>query len=115
MAFKRPLISGYGLPQAICGVNGGNTLKRRTIFERKLQQAVAAMQFEFCADVRAMRLDGARADEKFRADFAARFFLGDQFEDAPFGLRQVVKAGFFCGKCFGTTATADEIAGNRGA
>ncbi len=78
-----------------------------------MQQAVAAGQGELGADVGAVRLDRARADEKFRGDLAAGFLLGDELEDAAFGLGEVVQAGLFGDERFGPATATDEITGNR--
>ena len=54
------------------------------LFEGELQQPVAARQPQLLANVRAMRIDGARADAELPGDLAGCFTLGNVFEDFPF-------------------------------
>lgn len=65
-------------------VRNSTYLQLGLVGDGELEKFVAAMQIELGADVRAMRLDGARADEQFLSDFAARFALSDELQNAPF-------------------------------
>src|SRR5580698_7840441 len=86
--------------------------ERRTIFEGKLQQAMAAVQVELGTDVGAVRLHCARTDKEFRANFAAGFFLGNKLENPTFSLGEVVEARLVRRQLLGTIAAAHQITRN---
>ena len=71
-------------------------LERGTILERELQQAVAAGQVQFGADIGAMRLHGPSADEEFCRNLPTRLFLRNKFQDAQLGFGQVMEPGLLC-------------------
>ena len=71
-----------GVESVIQRQGRSDTLKRLTVFEGEMKEAVTAAQFELGADVGAVRFDGARTDEQFGGDFATGLFLGYQFQDA---------------------------------
>jgi len=85
-----------------------------TIFEGELQQAVAAVQFQFAADVGPVRLHRARDDEQLRGDFPAGFIFGDELEYPAFRLGEVFQAGLVRGQRLGAAAPAHQAAGNSG-
>ena len=87
---------------------GRKNLQRGTIFQRKLEEAVATGEFQLGANVRAVGFHGARADEEFRADFLAVFFLGHELEDTALSLGQVIEAGLLRFERFRTVAAADK-------
>jgi len=86
------------------------------MFERELDQGVAAMQVAFGCDVVAVMFDGAEADAESRGRFRGSSALGDQLEDLVFGRREDVHAPDRCGGvplCFSRGRWGDlhEIAG----
>ena len=64
------------------------------MLDGELEQGVAAVQFQFGADVFAVAFDGADADEKQFGDFAAGALFGNQLQDAPFAGGQILNCGF---------------------
>jgi hypothetical protein len=48
------------------------------VFERELKERMAAVQVQFGAEVRAVRIHRARADPEFRGNLPAGLVLGDQ-------------------------------------
>ena len=73
--------------------------------QRELDEREAAVQVELLADVGAVCLDRARADEEFGGNLFARFVVGDGLQYAPFHRREVVQAGLFRAEHFGAAAT----------
>ena len=63
-------------------------LQLRLVLEGEFEQRVVAVEAEFLADVGAVVFDRAVVDEEFGGDLFARFVVGDQVQDAPFGGRQ---------------------------
>ena len=87
------------------------------MLDGKLQQGMAASEFEFLADVGSVMLDRAGADEQFGGNLFTRLICGDQFENVPLGgsekielrlLRRGLSEGI-------TAATLNEIGRERGA
>src|SRR5262245_36227936 len=70
----------------------------RLVVEGEFDERVAAFEFELLADVSAMVLDRAVADEEFRRDLFAGLFLCDQFQDAPLCGGEIVEAGLGFGE-----------------
>jgi hypothetical protein len=58
-------------------------------------EGVTAAQFELDGDVVAMMFDGADADANGGRDCAAGKALGDHFQDAALGGRELFQRGFF--------------------
>ena len=56
-----------------------------TAAQRELQQAMAAVEIQFVADVQAMVFHRFGADPQGRGNFLAGLILGDEFQDAPLG------------------------------
>jgi hypothetical protein len=50
------------------------------VLKRKFHQGMAAVDFQFLADVIAMRVDCARTDEEFLCDLLAGFVFSQQRE-----------------------------------
>jgi hypothetical protein len=57
------------------------------VVEGEFEQGAVAGQLQLLADVAAVRLDGAMADEKFAANFLVCFVLGHQAQDTAFAPR----------------------------
>ena len=58
------------------------------MLEGEGEQGVIAGEFELFANVTAVGLDGAMADEQFHGDFLVGFVLSDQPQDAAFSRRE---------------------------
>ena len=78
------------------------------MLEREPQQRVAAGQAEFLADVRAVILNRAMADEEQLGDLFAGLVFGDQLQYAPLGWSQIVETGILLFKRGGPAAAIDE-------
>ena len=68
-------------------------LKIGFIIEGELQQAVAAMQVQFMANIQSMVLDCLDADSQQIGDFFTGMILGNEFQDAAFRGGEVVNLG----------------------
>ena len=76
----------------LCELNAARSRSERgAVLERELQQAMAAAQFQFSADIGAVRLDGPSADEQLRGNLPAGLLFRDKFQDAKLGFGQIVK------------------------
>ena len=61
--------------------------ERGFVFERELQQRVAAVQVELGSDVGAVSFNCPVTDKKFGGNLFAGLVFSDQLQDAPLGRR----------------------------
>ena len=85
---------------------GKPALNRRAVFQSKLEEAVVTVQIQLGRYVGTMGVNSPLADGQFHSDFPAGFFLGDEFEYAPFGFCQIVQTGLLHSELLGTTESA---------
>src|SRR5262245_8649009 len=88
-------------------------LKFGLVSQRKGEQGVFARQAEFGADVRAVMLDGADADEQRVGDLFVALRFSDQPQDAALRCRQVVDRRRLPGKFIRAVAAREQVAGER--
>src|SRR5262245_3702991 len=82
-AYEVVRMPGCMKSRPLAGSNAASNL--RLVLERKRQQRSVAGEFQLLADVAAMRLNCAVADEQFAADFLVGFVFGHQAENTPLG------------------------------
>src|SRR4029434_1594331 len=75
----------------------------------EFDQRVEAMQIESYAYVRAVMIDRANSDEERFGDLFAGFPVADHFQDATFGGRQVIDAGFMLGELCAAIGAIEQI------
>jgi len=75
-----------------------------------LEEAVVTVQIQLGRYVGTMGVNSPLADGQFHSDFPAGFFLGDEFEYAPFGFCQIVQTGLLRSELLGTAESAQKIA-----
>src|SRR5262245_39935775 len=85
----------------------------RLVVEGEFDERVAAFEFELLADVGAVVLDRAVADEEFRRDLFAGLFLGDQFQDAPLCGGEIVEVGLGFGERVRTRGAIEQEGRDR--
>ena len=68
-------------------------LQRVSMLQRELHQAVGTLERKLRRNIRPMRFDRPRADEKFGGDFFRRLLLGNGFQNPPFSRREVLQRG----------------------
>src|SRR5262245_16191991 len=81
-------------------------IKLRAMRKRIFHKRMRAVEAQFLADVSAMRLDGARADEQGRGYIIGRFVICDHFQNGAFGRREAFNSMLLAG---GSAAAIDEI------
>jgi len=70
-------------------LRSGQSLEQQVLVcERKFHEGMAAVNVQFLADVIAMSVDCARADEELLCDLFAGFVFSKQREDAKLGRRE---------------------------
>ena len=75
------LDAGCSMLDARCWGGGSET---RLMIEREFQQAVAAVEVQFVADVQPMILNRLEADPQQISNFFARAIFGNQLQDPAF-------------------------------
>src|SRR5215471_16598826 len=81
--------------------------------QRKGEEGIFAGEAEFAADVGAVVLDGADADAQGLGDLLIAPGLGDQLQDAEFGIRQVFDRWGLPLEFFNALAAGEKMAGKH--
>ncbi len=83
------------------------------VLKGELQETVAAVDIEFCGDIRAVGFDGAITDAEVVRNFLAGLVQSNELQDTPLCRGQVGKARLFRQEVFCPLAPAHKVAGNR--
>src|SRR5262249_23689012 len=99
--------------RTVGAVGPGGISELRFMLEGESEQRAVAGEVEFLADVAAMGLDGAMADEKLAGNFLVGFIFCDQAQNASFGRRKQCQAFFLFFQQGDALVTLHQELGNR--